>query len=468
MGLRSEALYRWLLALIVVVGLAAAGVLARQRMDRDQQYRTYLDEGDRALQSGDTDAAVESFTSALAIRPQSMVAYYRRGEAYHTQHRDTAAVRDLTLASQSQPDAPQPLVALGRLYDAANDPSTAAIWYTQAVDRLKDEDASVLYALALARYRSGTASSAVDPLRRAITRNPSVAEPYYLLGLVNRDLGHLDDAEAALTQAIKIGPGLLAAREELADLYRASGRSSDQMAQLQALAALDPQPDRQIALALAAAHQGQFDAALSTLTAASAKAPADPKLRGAIARVYLARAERTLDRRSAQQAFDQFAPLLGLAPPSEDLALAGRAQFLLGGYSEAERLLRAAIGTSPVAPEAYAYMADTAERLGQTADARDALVALDALEGDTATKPARTARARRIGEMAFRAGDFSGAATWLLNAVNGGYEDAVTLGLLAQARARAGDTTGAREALTKALAQDPRNPDLLRLARTLR
>jgi Flp pilus assembly protein TadD len=397
-----------------------------------------------------------------------MVAFYRRGEAYHSQHRDTAAVRDLTQASQAEPDAPQPLVALGRLYDTANDPAAAATWYAQAVDRLKDEDAGVLYALALARYRSGTPSSAVDPLRRSIARNSSGAEPYYLLGLIDRDLGHLDDAEAALTQAIKIGPGLLAAREELADLYRATGRPSDQMAQLQALAALDPQPDRQIALALAAAHQGQFDAALGALTTASARAPADPNLRGAIARVYLARAERTLDRRSAHQALEVFTPLLGPAPPSEDLALAGRANFLLGNYAEAEHLLRAAIGTSPVAPEAYADMADTAERLGQTADARDALVALDALQGDTASKPVRAARARRIGELAFRAGDFSGAAAWLLKAFEGGYEDAVTLGLLAQSRAHAGDLPGAREALTKALAQDPRNPDLLRLARNIR
>jgi Flp pilus assembly protein TadD len=459
---------RWILAIVAVLSLAAVGLVARQRADRDQQYRSYLDQGDRALQSGDADAAVEAFTSALALRPSSMVASYRRGEAYHSQHRDAAAVRDLTQASEAEPDAPQPLVALGRLYDAEGDPAQAATWYAQAVDRLKDEDASVLYALALARYRSGTPSAALDPLHRAIARNQAVAEPYYLLGLVNRDLGHLDDAEAALTQAVKIGPGLLAAREELADLYRVAGRSSDQMAQLQALAALDPQPDRQIALALAAAHQGQFDAALSALTTASAKAPDDVRVRGAMARVYLARAERTLDRRSAQQALDTFTPLLGSAPPSEDLALCGRAQFLLGNYAEAERLLRAAIGTSPVAPDAYAYMADTAERLGQTADARDALVSLGALEGDTAAKPVRMARARRIGEMAFRAGDNANAAAWLLKAFSGGYEDAVTLGLLAQARVRTGDRAGAREALTKALAQDPRNPDLLRLARTLR
>ena len=98
--------------------------------------------------------------------------------------------------------------------------STRPRWYGEAADRLRDEDPALLYALALARYRAGSPAAAIDPLRRAIDRNDSVAQTYYLLGLVYRDTNKIDDAIVALRHAIKIAPSLTPAREELADLYR--------------------------------------------------------------------------------------------------------------------------------------------------------------------------------------------------------------------------------------------------------
>src|SRR5262249_29227948 len=293
---------KWMLVVVAILGSVAGGVVVVQRLDRDREYRQLLARGEQALQTGNTYEAIEDFSGALALRPDSMVAYYRRGEAYHADHHDDWAIRDLREASRLAPDAVQPLVALGQVYDDRTQPIEAARWYGEAADRLHDEDPALLYALALARYRAGSPAAAVEPLRRAIERNDSVAQTHYFLGLVYRDMNKTEEAIDSLQHAIKVSPSLTPAREELADLYRSHGRFSDEMEELKDLAALDRNDDRQIAIAMAATRHGQFDLALAALSEVSPTAVGSSHVQLARGRVYLARAERTLDRQWARKA----------------------------------------------------------------------------------------------------------------------------------------------------------------------
>ena len=116
----------------LLVALAAAAVATIEQLNQDRQYRHLLIDGERALNAGETYAAIESFSGALALRPESMVAYYRRGEAYGRQGQVANAVRDLRKAHELAPDAPQPLEALGRLFDRRDEPAEAARWYAEA------------------------------------------------------------------------------------------------------------------------------------------------------------------------------------------------------------------------------------------------------------------------------------------------------------------------------------------------
>lgn len=453
----------------MAVAVIAVAVAFRQHVSQDAQYRDLLAQGERALSANQAYTAIEKFSGAIALRPASMVAFYRRGFAYRLQKRDDEAARDWREAVHIAPDATEPLVALGDLYDSQGDPTQAAGWYDQAAVRLRDQDPSLLYKLALARYRAGSPRAAIDPLQKAIARNDSVAEAHYLLGLVYRDTHDLDAARAALERAVKIAPSLTPAIEELADVYRAQGRAVDEMRQLDVLASMDSHVERTVAIALAQARHAQYNAALGTLSVASARAPNDPIVQLAIARIYLLRADRTLDPAAIIRAMQVLEKALGgTAPRSEGLALYGRALYLSGEYTHAERILREAIATSPVDREAYTYLADAAEKLSHFVDARDALIDFDALEGDTASTDVRTARARRIGEFCFRAGDARGAAQYLGQAADAGKRDVRTLTLLTQARWQSGDTAGAKDALIKALALEPQNPELLRLQRTIK
>jgi tetratricopeptide (TPR) repeat protein len=455
------------LALIGIVALAATGGLFVQRLNQDEHYKRLLAEGEKALAAGQTFVAIEAFSGAVALRPASMVAFYRRGEAYAAEGQDERAILDLQEARRLAPDAPEPLQALGRLYDRQGDPAEAADWFAQAADRLKDADPSLLYTLALARYRAGSPASARDPLRRALARNDSMAEAHYLLGLVYRDAQQPDEAMASLERAVRLSPSLLAAREELADVYRERGRLADEARELGALASLDEQLDRQIAVALAHMRAGRYSDALDALKGPDTAG--DSRVALTIGRIYLARAERTGDRASVTLAQSSLERALGgTARRSEGLALFGRALYLTGNYAGAERLLRDAIATTPVDTEAFAFLADAAERVSHPDVARDALLGLDALEGDTVSAEVRAARARRIGGLAVAAGDGATGVEYLTLAVKAGHADASTLGLLARAQWQTGDRDDARRTLGEALALDERDADLRRLSRVIR
>lgn len=455
--------------LIGTGGLAAAGVTFVQRLEGERLYRRLLAQGEQALAASNSYGAIEAFSGALALKPRSMVAYYRRGEAYRAQNQPAEAVANLREAIRLAPNAPQPLVALGDLFAASGDAAQAAAWYGQAADRLKDEDPSLLYRLALARYRSGTPATAIGPLQTAIARQDPFAEAHYLLGLVYRDVRNFDGATAALEQAVRIDPGFTAAREELADIYRTQGRYVDEMQQLQTLSARDTQVTRRVAIALAESRRGQYDAAIGTLSEALAAAPADSRVQIALGRIYLARAEHTSDRESVTRAIAELERALGgTARRSEGLALYGRALSLSGDLAGAERILREAVATSPVDLEAFQSLADVAERLSHDVVARDALVNLDVLQGDTAPADVRGARARRIGELSLRIGDIRTSASYLAQAVDAGQRDPGLLGQLARARWLSGDADGARAALAQALNVAPRDPELLRIGRMIR
>ena len=456
-------------ALLALAGLVAAAVILVQQLDHDRQYRQLLAEGELALERGQSYQAIEHFSGALALRPTSMAAYYRRGEAYREQRQDDRAIRDLREAARLSPNASQPLVALGALYDQRSDSAQAAEWYRQAADRLKDSDPAVLYSLALALYRAGSPAAARDPLKRALARDGSSAEGHYLLGLVYRDARNIDEAIVSLEHAVRLAPTLIPAREELADLYRERGRTADEIAELQALASQDEKPDRTIAIALAEARRDRFDTAIDMLTTASAAAPTESRLALATGRVLLHRAERFGDRRSVTRALTALERALGgSARRSEGLALFGRALVLSGDAAGAERILQEALATSPIDAEAFAYLADAAEQVSHPRVARDALIDLDVLQGDTVSANERTARARRIGSLSLAAGDPRTALPYLTQAAAAAPSDAGVLGLLARARWQTGDVEGAKAALGQALAMNSADAALRTLSRTIK
>ncbi len=458
-----------LLLALVLLSIGVATVVAYTTLNREREYWRLIAQGDAALAADQTFAAIEAFSGAIALKGDSMLAYVKRGETYRRRGDLTAALRDLRTAVRLDPTATKPLELVGDIHYALGAYRRAAERYADYV-RLDDRSSRVQYKLALAHFRDGRPDSAVQPLRQAVALDDRFAEASYLLGLCLRDDARSGEARDALERAVQLSPAFIPAREALAELYRAHDAANLEIEQLQAIAALDPRPERHMLLGLAYARAGRTDAAVLTLGTAIERFPDQSQLYVALGRVWLEAAERRGDKVALSKALEALqGSATGPSATSEALTLLGRAELLAGDDEVAERALRQATTTFPVDPAAFRYLANAAERLSHLVDARDALVLARQLAGDDGTPAERVADATRIGDLSLRLNEPTVAATWFRRAVDTTpTPDSLLLARLADAAWKAGDLTSAKTALGRGLAQDPRHPVLLGLQRRMR
>jgi len=378
---------------LAAVSVAAAGAFGVFEIVRDRDYRTQLNRGDAALRADQVVPAIEAYSGAVTLRPDSMLARLRRGEAYQRRGDLDAALRDFRDAANLDAAATRPREELGDVLYKLQRYQRAVEAY-ESVLAIDDRLAAVDYKLALSRYRTGDMPGTIAALGRSVQGRDATAEMHYLLGLAYRDSGRAADAQQAFEKAIALSPGLIAAREELADLYSAHPKRADQLDQLQLLAGLDRnRVEREVVVALAQAKAGRTEPAVITLGTALERTPDDPRIYQALGQIWLQDAESRNDRLALKKALEALErAATGTNATSETLTLLGRALLDDGQADRAEQVLQTATARFPVDPPAFFYYAAAAERLKHYAAARQALLDLSALQGDDADAPARTAR----------------------------------------------------------------------------
>lgn len=455
------------LVLTALLAIAAVGgALAYRAAVRDRSYRVLLASGDAALTSGDTLAAVEDFSGAIAVRPDAMLARLRRGETYYRRGDLDLAARDFRAAAQLDPTATRPLEGLGDVLFGQGRYRRAAETYTQRL-ALDDRSAPVRYKLALARYREGAIPVALSEARRAIALDDDLATAHYLVALCLRDQGQADQAVTALEAAVSRAPGMIPAREELADLLAASGRYPEQLEQLQVLAGLDSgHTDRQVAIGLAQARSGKTDLAVATLSAALDRATDSSVVNVAIGRVWLQIADERREPAAVSKALEALERAASsLSATSETKALYGRALALSGQLDAAEQLFQQATQRYPVDPSALHQLGLVAEQLKHHEVARSALVDYRALAGSDGDVHGDSVR---IGSLSLALDDPATAVTWLRKGLALQPDDVKALTLMADAQLGTGDLDGARATIDRVRALDAKNPQVGVLERKLR
>ena len=469
---------RGLIVLVVLTLTAAAVAFGRQEALRDRDYRNLLARGDTALREDQTFGAIEAYSGAIALRPDSMLAYLRRGETYRRRGELEAAAKDFQTASVRDSTATRPLDALGDIRYLQQRFARAADTYESYL-RLDDGAPQVSYKLALARYRDGNLDGALTALDSTLRLDDQSADAYYLRGLCLRDQRHLAEAQQALERAVSLSPGLIPAREELAELYASLGRRGDELAQLQVIAGLDrDRLEPQIAVGLAHARwsadpqeppsrrAGHEDLAVLTLSGALERTPDQPLVYGALGRVWMDIAQARNDRVALNKALEALERAGSTsAATSETLALYGRALLQTGRVDVAERILQQATERYPVEPAAFVFYADAAEQQNHPAAARQALIQYGALVEDDR---GFVTRAERIAVLSLLLDDSAMAVEWLQRAIAAGDADVRLLESLAGAQLRAGDRPAAEATIARALEKDPKNAALLSLKRRLR
>lgn len=448
------------LATILVISLAAAYGYGVTRRETD--YRAFIDQGDAALAAGDTSAAIEAFSGAIAHNDESMVAYLKRGEAKRRRDELEPALKDLRRASELDPTATRPRELLGDVNYAMGRYTRAAEQY-QAYLALDEQSPRLLYKLGLAEYQAGDTGGAIDALRNALKLEPQFAEAHYLIGLCFSERRQRKEAIAALERAVELAPAMIKAREELAEIYGRAGRFDDRTSQLGALLAFDPGPAREIALGLSYAAQGDTASAVETLGRTARRHPSYRYTYVALGTVWLDIAQTRSDEVALGKALEALQSIAGVIDSSEALTQLGRALLMSSQDELAESTLQRASETLPVDPMSFFYLAEVAERRGHDDLALKALLdyhALAAQSGD----PRRHGRlATRIAYLSLRLNDAVAALTWYQRAALAGPLDAASLTGLADAQFRVGRVDDARATLNKALTADPTSPAALQL-----
>src|SRR5579871_3264224 len=104
---------RFLPVLVVLAVAALAAMVAYQAVARDREYQQLLARGDAALADDQTFGAIEAYSGAVALRPDSVIARLRRGETYERRGDLDAAAHDFRAASTIDPAAPRAFEGLG-------------------------------------------------------------------------------------------------------------------------------------------------------------------------------------------------------------------------------------------------------------------------------------------------------------------------------------------------------------------
>jgi tetratricopeptide (TPR) repeat protein len=453
-----------LIAGVTLLVLTVAGVYGYLLTRRERTFVSLVTRGEAALAAEDPAAAIDAFSGAIALKPDAMVGYLKRGEAYRRRHELDAALRDLVRASDLDPTATRPLEELGDVNVALDRHGAAAERY-RAFVRIDDRVPRVLYKLAAAEYNAGQPAAAIEPLQKALVLDDRLAEADYLLGLCERALGKDEAARTALERAIALEPTLFRARDELADLYGALGRTDRRLDQLEALAALDPSAPRSVALGLAYARAGQADRAVVTLARATERYPDEASPYVALGRVWLEVAESRNDRVALSKAIGALEATRDRSD-SESLTLLGRALLLARDIRSAEEVLENAAAHRPVDTAAFYYLADAAERLGHYDLARRALLDYRTLHEERESRRAAV-RDARLGDLSLRLKDAQAAAMYYLQAAEAMGTDATYLARAADAQWRAGAQSEARATLARALDRDPANATALAVQRRI-
>ncbi len=342
--------------------------------------------------------AIEAYSGAIALKRGSMLAYLKRGEA-HQRRGDapetlTAALRDLRTAANLDPGATRTLEKLGDVNVQLRRFANAAENY-EAYLRLDDHAAPIFYKLALASRGDGRLTRAISALQQAVTLNPSFHEAHYVLGLCLKDREELAEARAAFERASAIAPAFIPAREELAELHRLQQQTRDEIEQLNALYALDPNnPERLIAVGRAYLRAGNRDLAVMTLGRAAENFKEPPGVYAALGQVWLDAAEDGGDPSDLRKALEALEPVgrRKSTASSETLGMYGRALVLAGRHAEAEAMFRQASQRFPTDPEVLPHFASVAQRLGHLDEARQALVRYSVLVDEDRDEAVRAAR----------------------------------------------------------------------------
>ena len=369
-----------------MAALVTAVALGWNDVRAERSFRRLLAQGDRAMAAGQTSVAVEAFSGAVALQAAVDAALPEARRHISAPAGMGGGRAGPATGHDAGPTAPQPLERLGDVAAATGRLDEAERFLRDSLAHRGSGAARLVQARrwpGIARATRRGAIAALDGV--AAARRLERRRTHYLKGVVLASTGNLDAARPAFERAIELAPAEVDARLGLADLHAARGRDREELALRESAAALDTAgPAALMNVARAYAAKGRERS--GHRRADACRRPAPGSRRGADRRWDgCGSTWRTASRDTAAlaRALALLAPMAARPDASsEALTLYGRALLLDGSLIAAERVLERATLQYPVAPDAFALLAEAAARRGHRAAAelaRRKQAALDVL-----------------------------------------------------------------------------------------
>ena len=437
---------------------------------------------------GRLERAADEFTAAIEMDPRSVDARQRLATTYLEQGRNVAAITQIKSALGIEPDSADSLLLLGTAHSKNGQPELAidplqrlvrmdpghfagrfnlATAYAQA-DRFSEASTHFAKALELepshTRARLSAAKALVnlkdfpraieltEPWAGAVPQSVDSFEVQYLRGIALREMGRLDEAEAALRDAIAERSGSAAARQALGELLAQGGRSNEAREHLQRARDLNPDSG-QIRFALIAVLRELDDPDALQAELESFEERKRQIQREGLAERAAERASAYLSRGDAVAALREYEQGLSSNPLNANLHY-GRALALsaLGRHAERIESLGKAIELDPDLAAAHNEMGLALETLGRTAEAETALKAAIAAD------PQYAAAKGNLGVLYVARGRSAEAETLLRRAIEDDPASAHMHVNHAMALAALGRLEEAESAVQRARLIDPDDP----------
>jgi tetratricopeptide (TPR) repeat protein len=186
-------------------------------LGQSAQVDYFIERGDRHLDAGHAIDAKSCYAEAIRLSPDDPVPYLKRAFAYKMGKAYQAALDDLQMALELDPQLVDAWIGRGSIYVTMKDYTRAIPELDQAI-RL-DENAAEAWAYrGWARYGLGDVEQARRDLDTAVAADPSLGVAYQFRGLFHKKLGELQRARDDFAAAVRHMPGAAYMHAALAQL----------------------------------------------------------------------------------------------------------------------------------------------------------------------------------------------------------------------------------------------------------
>lgn len=188
--------------------------LAKLIDDADPRVMVAVSKGDSLAHEGNYDEAINAYEEAIAIAPESPLAYLGRGKAFDAKNDYRSAIADFDKVIAMAPDMAAPLMRRG-LAKAASGDAVGALADCVEAAKLDPEASGAYFCSGAAWYARGDLKRAVEAFSAAIEIDPKDAANHYARGMAQADGKNYAEAVSDFDQAAKLdshNPNYAAAR----------------------------------------------------------------------------------------------------------------------------------------------------------------------------------------------------------------------------------------------------------------